>query len=617
MKIYFKTVFVALLLITTIVSNAQISDILGTFEFSDNNKQTAEMPTPSEYWSLFESDSSYLDIRNTGDIAIFLGNENTCLTNPVIFVDGFDPGDQRPIEGLYELGNQQNMIDSLRSLGDDVILLNFHQGADYIQRNAMLFVSLIDTIQTILSTNGTLKENPQIAVIGPSMGGLITRYAITYMEQNNMNHHIRNWISFDSPHKGANIPLGLQHWLRFFAEEAESDGAIDGLSKINSIAAKQMLLYHYSATADNLAGPNPLRNDLINELNSLGFPLNTRIVAVVNGSGYSIQQEFDAGEQVVEYEFSDWSADLTGNIWAIPDESPAMIFEGLYNTVLPLDEVTDEITVSNTLPYDNASGGDTPTFFEIAEEDPGYGDIIDLYQDHCFIPTISSLCVTNTTDPNYNVNENLNNLISPFDTLYFPLENQEHAEITEESFEWFKLEVHNYSPYFTFDPIEEIIVNNEYILEIHASDINYWNNLTIDTVEIPNWLIYNSETNEISGIPSNDNIGLNQICLSVSDGLLNTEICFDVNVINTTNIMWFSDSDITIYPNPLFDKLNIELPNNNANRIRIINLQGQIINEYLINSNFTTIDTKHLKSGIYMLSITNGNTSTTKRFLKI
>ncbi len=311
------------------------------YEFTTITNVRSGMPEQSEFWPVFSSEIAFEGETVTGDVSIILGNGNSAITNPVIIVDGFDPGDFRPVEGLWELVNQQNMADSLILFGNDIILLNFHDGGGYIQRNAMLFINLIDTVQYIMGEAGTLKENPQIVVVGPSMGGLITRYALTYMEKTGMHHHVRNWISFDSPHKGANIPLGIQHWLRFFAEVAGSEGAQAGLIKINSIAAKQMMLYHYSATAGGLAGPDAMRSVFVNDIDTMGFPLETRIVAVADGSGMGILQPFDAGEKTVEFYYSDFVVDLRGDIWAVPHQQNSIIFHGLYNTILPLDEVEE------------------------------------------------------------------------------------------------------------------------------------------------------------------------------------------------------------------------------------------------------------------------------------
>lgn len=214
------------------------------------------------------------------------------IRKPVIILDGFDPldtRDQRVIYGNYLAYGQNNKLgDELRDLGYDIIILNFPKdnlerlitittpfgnfsfpvyrdgGADYIQRNAFLLVTLIEEINRILTVN---QSSEKLVVVGPSMGGLISRYTLKWMENNGKNTNTRLWISFDSPHKGANIAIGDQHFLNFFAEKANNKGAKDARDRqINSPAAKQMLLHHYladlaSGTRNNLpAGAPNFRN---------------------------------------------------------------------------------------------------------------------------------------------------------------------------------------------------------------------------------------------------------------------------------------------------------------------------------------------------------------------
>jgi hypothetical protein len=73
--------------------------------------------------------------------------------------------------------------------------------------------------------------------------------------------------------------------------------------------------------------------------------------------------------------------------------------------------------------------------------DPGYVDIVALHPNHCFIPTISSLDLA-VDDPFHPIagDPNLYDL-TEFDSLYFPTQNQEHVEVTPESFWWFLQEV--------------------------------------------------------------------------------------------------------------------------------------------------------------------------------
>ena len=134
------------------------------------------------------------------------------LDKPIIVIDGFDPGDNRKITGIYDLLNYtdtnstQNLADLVIADNYDVIILNFpiytrsadmveiDGGADFIERNAMLLVDLIN----IINTEKTV-DAEDLVIIGPSMGGLISRYALNYMESESIDHETRLWLSFDSP----------------------------------------------------------------------------------------------------------------------------------------------------------------------------------------------------------------------------------------------------------------------------------------------------------------------------------------------------------------------------------------------------------------------------------
>src|SRR5690606_17871898 len=141
--------------------------------------------------------------------------------------DGFDPNDSRSVPLIYDLlnyGSGQNLADDLREQGYDIVILNFPTyvqtetgetvsgGSDFIQRNAMVLVELLNEI------NEQKTGDQQNVVIGPSMGGLISRYALRYMEMNSLAHETRLYVSFDSPHKGSNIPIGFQHLFNYMAK---------------------------------------------------------------------------------------------------------------------------------------------------------------------------------------------------------------------------------------------------------------------------------------------------------------------------------------------------------------------------------------------------------------
>ncbi len=138
---------------------------------------------------------------------------------------------------------------------------------------------------------------------------------------------------------------------------------------------------------------------------------------------------------------------IKGNAWAVPNPSQGwcQIFEGKIPTQfflgVPIGFYSQTISVSGTLPYDNAPGGKLDVNKQIADGDTDYGDITTNYPNHCFIPTISSLDIQ-TTDlfynvsaiPNYPYPNNIS--ITPFDAIYAPISNQDHVTVTTENIVW-------------------------------------------------------------------------------------------------------------------------------------------------------------------------------------
>ena len=64
-------------------------------------------------------------------------------------------------------------------------------------------------------------------------------------------------------------------------------------------------------------------------------------------------------------------------------------------------------------------------------------------------------------------------------------------------------------------------------------------------------------------------------------------------------------NDISIYPNPVIDRLNIELTEDGDYSFRIMNLKGEVVSSY---SNQNRIDMNNLSQGTYILEITELST---------
>ncbi|MFC6996035.1 DNRLRE domain-containing protein [Rufibacter roseus] len=417
-----------------------------------------------------------------GELKVFYG-AGTCdnkIRKPIIVVDGFDALDKEDADDIYderlnkEDANGRKFAETLRNQGFDIIILNFptythpatgeirYGGGDYIERNARILMHLIDTVNT------AKEGNEDLIIIGPSMGGLISQYALAYMEQHYMTHNTKLWVSFDSPHKGANVPLGDQIFLDFFAKEAGSDAAEEARDKrINSPAAKQMLRYHYL--------PNTYTDyfqRFYNSLNLLGFPNGDigeeedfRKIALVNGSlgGIEVNAPCQKGFTLDVRQVTKVNLILFKIHWkTVTIGSARMYFSPSYGNSCTVFEGSlwgnSRTTVMHSLPgssgYDVAPGGTYNTQQQIVDEtrrdnsgiqgpfwpfrfEP---DFYSLVPTHSFINTKSALAFSGS---NINLSENIStrNLTctgeTPFDSYFGQVsENTEHVAIWPEAGDW-------------------------------------------------------------------------------------------------------------------------------------------------------------------------------------
>ena len=389
-----------------------------------------------------------------GEYEIFMDNVDCVLDKPIIMVDGFDPGDTRNLSMLYASLDiaGQNLADILRDEGYDFVALNaplyttdgkdIDGGADYIQRNAMVLIELINFI------NSEKVGSEELVIIGPSMGGLISRYGLAYMEENGLPHETRLYISFDAPHLGANIPIGFQYLINYFAKQLDNDQAqlvVDNV--LNSPAAKEMLLDHYSGHLltdsdfeqdSNLllpeGAPN-FRDAFQTELNDLGFPSDVRNVSMINGSG----QGTSIGSPGIEMINTtiDLGATLTADIKInFTPEAGAAINVTNFSTFLagiPLATFgADAASFSYSDGVDASPGGKSDIASGLGELDDPI--IIEFFEnleqsEYSFIPSISAMAIENEND--WFAIPNVDN--SPFASAHIPDVNEFHVQLTEQN----------------------------------------------------------------------------------------------------------------------------------------------------------------------------------------
>jgi hypothetical protein len=390
-------------------------------------------PDPHETWAITASEA-FEGSAGTGLAYLYLSPDHSVLTNPAIVVEGFDLDNTMDWPVLYDLLNQENLIEDLRAEGYDAVVLDFTEATEPIQRNAFVLTELLAQVNAAIDPGSTT------AVVGASMGGLVTRYALLWLEQQGTDHRVRTFLSFDAPHLGADIPLGLQHWLVFFQDESEDAGFL--LSRLNTPASRQLLLYHHLATVGQTAAADPLHGTFFADLDGLGgWPSSPRLVGIANGSGTGQDQGFAAGDQLIFYEYRSLLADIDGNVWAVPDAGTQVIFDGMINLIWPLPDTYQTVSVGGTLPWDSAPGGFRSSMAQMDTTAVPYGDIVALHDNHCFIPTVSALALAGV-GPFHDIPGDPDLMDKTgFDQVYYPAANQEHIAITPENKWWLMDEI--------------------------------------------------------------------------------------------------------------------------------------------------------------------------------
>ena len=471
-------------------------------------------------------------VLGQGEFEIFLDNVDGVLDKPIILVDGFDPGDTRNTTTIYDLlnyGTNQNFADDLRNQGFDIVVLNFPTytipgtttvidgGADYIQRNAYILVELLNQI------NAQKVGAEKNVVIGPSMGGLISRYALRYMEMNNLVHDTRLYLSFDSPHQGANVPIGFQHLFNYMAYGPLGNAAVqpivDGL--IKSPAARQMLIDHmeghlqsgsafeFNTAAASLlpTGAPNFRTAFQDELNTMGFPTLTRNVSIANGAGNGTMNytpDFEvmnhtfnittSQRAIINLRFTP-AANQTNQVSRFRGQQYVVIlwitgFESLANSKAP----------TFTAGLDSAPGGrfDMTGFAGGLGTDPILTEFFDnLNADYfTFIPTWSSMAISGTNNLYTPVTAST---VSPFVASSIPTINENHITFNAQNVAFALNEILN-PPLSTSNPeLESIWVKNpvENVIEINA---NYsLENASILLTDMLGKNIYQSNNQTIHG----------------------------------------------------------------------------------------------------------------------
>lgn len=227
----------------------------------------------------------------------------------VICLPGLDIMENTSAAEFYSDMIKTTQIEELRNMGYTFLVADWEYSFRDIRVNAMSVVGLIDTLKK------RYPNLPPLVMIGHSMGGLVGRYALRWMETGNYlhdqthphlmkMHNTRLFISLDAPHRGANIPLAYQWLYRTVSYspvikmllQPRIFHSITGMyaPRLQSIAVKQMLIYHINSNPNFLPLIDSWKYEAANAKGDLdadfmslgndGWPALCKKMALSNGS---------------------------------------------------------------------------------------------------------------------------------------------------------------------------------------------------------------------------------------------------------------------------------------------------------------------------------------------
>jgi len=308
--------------------------------------------------------------------------DNEEIRHPVIFIEGFDL-DRDPFDNRFGDVNWNTLMtglsfdengDSTRTNLNDI---KFFTERLHQKNFDLIFIdfkdatrSMFDNGQTVIRVLQWVQQNKVgddgISVFGASLGGLIARYAIRQMEIEGCDHCVKLNCSFDSPHQGAMVPMGVQYAVEFL--KSESAEALEGYNSLRRVAAQQALIYNI------IPGSNAHRNTWQDWLNDNGHPKYCKNVAMTNGSPIGMNGAFSPEDRYYSFRHRAGGILMTSlDLRAIPDcRNQTFCNKKVFDGYLPVGG-TDFSKYMNTffgikynhvskyfgddLPYDNSSGG--------------------------------------------------------------------------------------------------------------------------------------------------------------------------------------------------------------------------------------------------------------------
>lgn len=225
---------------------------------------------------------------------------------PLILLTGFDLNNDLSPESWFADYFQDGQLNDVLDYGYDVYIVKYANPNGSIIANAMKVVKLLEHLKC--TTYADSEE--QFVMMGIGVGGIIGRYALTWME-NPLNrdgesckpdnyHNTRLFVSIDAPQQGYNIPMSLQYLYKDSPRIIPRMGAnrerMEDYRKkvIDSPMGKQLLIYHVDSENSQEYERHIDGQNFFSNLSNWGnYPQYCKKIAIANGMGNGDHQTHD------------------------------------------------------------------------------------------------------------------------------------------------------------------------------------------------------------------------------------------------------------------------------------------------------------------------------------
>lgn len=199
----------------------------------------------------------------TADVKIYLADPSKKTIDKVAFIVA-SHNFENPVSINHEArytshpSGAKKIYDELAVKGVSVVFIGFGYKEFYLNS---VFDKAQATARVIKLINSLKTTKDPSFLIGLSLGGVIGRIALNSLETTGVNlHNVNHYVSFDSPHRGAHVPMSLQHIMQFLEQ---------GANKAKSVAEK--FQDQFGNLVDNILDLDGLANQLEAGINGANF----------------------------------------------------------------------------------------------------------------------------------------------------------------------------------------------------------------------------------------------------------------------------------------------------------------------------------------------------------